>query len=144
MSRPASVFTPAMNAFGQPAPTPVSALGSYLSGTVGSLPTWAVWLAIGGLGYLGMKKKIPLWAAAGGAFALWYFMGGGLNTATLISGTGIMTDGTTVNLANASLVTNSGTGAQSVVLGGVAYPLLAQEPNPAGGTTYYLDNPVNA
>lgn len=113
-------------------------MGSYLSGL--AVPSWAGYAVIAGLLGLAALKKIKWPLALMGAGAAWWFLLPA-SAATLVSGTGILTTGATLPLNQAALSTASD-GSQYITQGGVTYPVLSIQPNPAGGQTYFLDNPT--
>lgn len=138
-----SVLTPAMNAF--QGPHDFGYNRSFLGG-LGQLelPAWAPWLGIAAFAYLGMRKTIPVWAAAVGALGTWYYFVGS-TTSAMITGTAIMVlpDGTSSTLpANSTALVTTMSGSQSLVNQGVTYPVSSTIQNSDGSTSYYVDNPA--
>jgi hypothetical protein len=135
-TRPGSIFSPAIAAWSSP-----GQLGAL------SMPAWGGYAAIAALLGLAYLRKIPWWAGVGGAAAAWYFLvPAALVTASITSGVGITTAGSTIQFSPNSpgtLTLVSGK-PSSMAVGGSNYPVLSTDSNADGTVTYYLDNPAAA
>lgn len=135
--KPASVFTPAMNAWGSPSP-----LGAL---SLSSLPSWAGYAVAAAALFAAYKKMVPMWAGLGGAAAAYWFLirGAGVAGSTITAGNVIVADGTSYALTAASPGTLS-TDGSTLTLAGTVYPVLSTGPAGDGSSnlTYYVDTPA--
>lgn len=136
---PGSMFTPAIAAWSSP-----GAMGGF--GALGAgLPAWSGYAVGAGLLALAAMRRIPWWAALGGAAVSVWYLGAQTNVLTSITnGTGIVANSTTLMFSanNPATLITTPAGAQSIQAGGITYPLITQQNNPDGTTTYYMDNPA--
>lgn len=134
-----SMFTPAIAAWSSPGA--MGGLGALGDG----LPSWSGYAVAAGLLGLAAMRKLPWWLALGGAAASVMWLGASTNILqTVSSGTGIVANSTTLQLSAAvpgTLITTP-TGAQSMQVAGITYPLITIQNNPDGTVTYFLDNPT--
>lgn len=128
---PASVFTPAMNAWGSPSP-----LGAL---SLSSLPSWAGYAVAAAALFAAYKKMVPMWAGLGGAGAAYWFLIRGASAAggsNITAGTVVVSDGTSYVLTDASPGILSADGS-TLTIAGTVYPVTSTGP----GGFYYVDPP---
>lgn len=130
-TRPGSVFSPAIGAWSDPGR--LGGLGAL------ALPSWTGYAAAGGFLALGALKKIPWWAAIGGAAASYLLLG--MLTAAgqpITSGTALVSNGPTIQFTAASpgMLTTAADGTQTITVGGVAYTVESSTTNADGSIQY--------
>lgn len=129
---PGSVFSSAINAWGNPA----GQLGAL---SFPSMPKWAGYAVAAVALLAAYKRKVPMWAGLAGAGAAYWFLirsasaAGGSN---ITAGTVVVSDGTSYVLTDASPGILSADGS-TLTIAGTVYPVTSTGP----GGFYYVDPP---
>lgn len=129
-STPGSVFSSAINAWGNP-----GQLGAL---SLPAMPKWAGYAVAAVALLAAYKRKVPMWAGLAGAGAAYWFLIRGAGTAgtSITAGTVVVSDGTSYVLTDASPGTLS-TDGSTLTIAGTVYPVTSTGP----GGFYYVDPP---